>query len=685
MKKISLIVFFLMLVFGVETALGQSVLPKLLFEKKRDGWFTFDDNTSIYSEMKGKEGERLVQYVNEGLGKTFRKGNKKQTKNIIRLVLNKDIDKISDNWAYLVGYQIDCTENGIFVLAADGEGFFHAFQTLFQMVENSRVQCCYILDNPRFPYRGMMIDCSRHFWSKDFIKKQIDAMARFKLNRLHLHLTDAAGWRVETGRYPRLTEQTAFRTESDWDKWWIGKDRRYLPTGTSGAYGGYYTKDDLREIVDYAAQRYITVIPEIEMPGHSEEVLFAYPELSCSGEPYRNGELCIGNEKTFDFLENVLSEVIDIFPSEYIHIGGDEAAHEAWAKCPKCQARMKAEGLSTTAELQGYLITRIERFLNSRGRQIIGWDEILEGKLAPNATVMSWRGTSGGLKAAQMQHNVIMSPGGYCYLDSYQDAPETQPRAFGGITPLAKTYGYDPVPDELKGTEAERYITGIQGNLWTEMIETPAHVEYMLYPRILAIAERGWSTYCDDYGDFRSRALTALEWMKQQGYNVFDLEKEVGERPEASQLVSHVAVGKPVTYNAPYADAYKANLDNTLTDGKRGGWAYGDGRWQGFIGEGRLDVTIDMEAETALHDISVSFMQFAGPEIFAPQTFTVLVSNDGQTFTELYREEKNVGRSPDYFIRHCRWSGNARARYVRIKATAGQFGGWIFTDEIVVN
>ena len=668
----------LFVLFGSVSAMSQSVLPLPSSMTVGKGTFTISDETVIHTNMQDKAARRTVASLRRCVGKDLTVMRECPTENFILIESRSELREEGC-------YTLHVDGSGIRIQAGSASGFFYAFQTLNQLLDDEKVPFVDIEDAPRFAYRGMMLDCSRHFWDVDFIKKQIDAMARFKLNRLHLHLTDAAGWRMETEKYPLLTEKTAWRTQSDWTRWWIEKDRRYCGKDATGAYGGYYTQDELRDLVRYAMDRHVTVIPEIEMPGHSEEVLFAYPELKCVNAGQDCGDLCVGNEQTFEFLENVLLEVMRIFPSKYIHIGGDESGRQAWMKCPRCQARMKAEGLETAAQLQAYLTARIEKFLNRHGRELLGWDEILEGELAPNATVMSWRGTEGGLAAARMGHRVVMSPGGYCYLDGYQDAPESQPKAFGGFLPLEKVFGYDPIPQEMKGTEQEKYIIGIQGNLWTEMIETPEHVEYMLYPRMLAIAERGWSPQSDDYADFRRRALKAVGWLQQNGYHPFDLKNETGARAESRTEIRHKGRGKKVQYLAPYSDAYKAGGDGSLTDGKRGGWSYGDGRWQGFISSERLDVVIDMGRKQTIRSVAADFMQFTGPEIFEPAEVRVSFSDDGTTWKVGDLDVREVSRDKDYFIRHFRWEGKARARYVRLQASEGKFGGWIFTDEIVIN
>ena len=392
------------------------------------------------------------------------------------------------------GYILEITRKGVVIKSSDDAGAFYAYQTLDQMTRGGKVnelQCCRITDAPRFAYRGVHFDVSRHFRSLDFLKKQVDAMAMFKMNRMHIHLTDAAGWRMQIDAYPRLTEFAAWRTERLWKDWWQG-GRLYAEEGSADAYGGYYTKDEMRELVAYANERHIEVIPEIEMPGHSEEVIAAYPELSCNGQPYSQGEFCVGNDETFAFLETVLMEVMEVFPSEFIHVGGDEASKKRWESCPKCQQRMKDEGLKDVDELQSYLIKRISRFVESKGRRIIGWDEILDGGLASGATVMSWRGTQGGIDAMTMGHDVIMTPGRYCYLDHAQDAPFKEPESIGGYLPLDSVYVYDPV-EKTMPAESLDHLLGIQANLWTEYIAEDSHAEYMYWPRTIAIAETGWT------------------------------------------------------------------------------------------------------------------------------------------------------------------------------------------------
>ena len=410
------------------------------------------------------------------------------------------------------GYQLDVTPGGIDLRAGSPDGLFYGMQTLRQLYAGGEVPCVSIRDNPRFGYRGLHLDVSRHFFSKEEVMKLLDVMSFYKLNTLHMHLTDAGGWRIEIDKYPKLTSET------DWRKWWDGRDRKYLPEGTPGAYGGYYTKEDIREIVKHAASKHINIIPEIEFPGHSEEVLMAYPELSCSGKPYQNGDFCIGNELSFTFMEDVLAEVIDLFPSEYIHVGGDEAGKSAWKKCPKCQALMKEKGMKNVDELQSYMIHRAEEFLNSKDRKLIGWDEILEGDVTPTATIMSWRGAKGGIEAARQGNHAIMAPTTNCYLDYYQTRDTArEPLAIGGYLPVEKVYELDPY-EQL--TPAEQVcILGVQANLWTEYIATWPHAEYMLLPRLSALAEVGWSLDRKDYAGYLHRVRRLARIYDACGYN----------------------------------------------------------------------------------------------------------------------------------------------------------------------
>ena len=682
--KVCLFLWVLGMCLTAHSLKAQSVIPVPLKMEQGTGCFLLSENTRLYINLQGLEAQ-LLENCLQALPVHLKKGKKKDTQNILSLLITEKNHQLPSPESYT----LSVTPQQILIRATSGAGLFYGLQTLLQLAQPSgagsySIASVEIEDTPRFAYRGLMLDVSRHFSTKEFIKKQIDALAYYKINRLHLHLTDAAGWRLEIKKYPLLTEFAAWRTDPTWKQWWNG-GRKYVRFDAPGAYGGYYTQDDIREILEYARQHYITVIPEIEMPSHSEEVLAAYPQLSCSGEPYKNSDFCVGNEETFTFLENVLTEVMELFPSEYIHIGGDEAGKSAWKTCPKCQKRMTDEHLANVDELQSYLIHRIEKFLNNHGRHLLGWDEILQGGIAPNATVMSWRGEEGGIAAVTSGHRAIMTPGAYCYLDSYQDAPYSQPEAIGGYLPLKKVYSYNPVPASLTAEQA-KLVYGVQGNLWVEYIPTPEHVEYMIYPRILALAETAWSApERKSWPDFHTRALSAVADLQAKGYHPFDLKKEIGSRPESLQSVSHLALGKKVIYNSPYSSHYPAQGNTALTDGIRGDWTYGDGSWQGFISDNRLDVTIDMEKETSIHSVTAAFMQVVGAEVFLPETVVISISDDGTHFTELRKQHFEVSKETPIRFTDISWQGEAKGRYVRYQAQAGsEFGGWIFTDEIIV-
>ncbi|MBR5384913.1 MAG: beta-N-acetylhexosaminidase [Bacteroidales bacterium] len=583
-------------------------------------------------------------------------------------------------------YRLTVAPKRIVIEANTLAGERNARASLAQMMrDGGDIPCCTVYDYPRFAYRGIMLDISRHFRDKDFILKQIDAMAMLRMNRLHLHLTDDAGWRIETESRPRLNSLSAWRPYEDYFDW-SHNGGRYVEQESELAYGGYLSKADAAEIVSYAAERGITVVPEIEFPGHSREVVAAYPEIGCIGEdwaPVLSSEVCIGSEETFKLFEDVLREVVEVFPSAYIHIGGDEASRRRWKVCPRCRARMEQEGLKEFDELQSYGIARIEKIVNSLGRNIIGWDEILEGGLAPNATVMSWRGTDGGVKAAGMKHDVIMTPGKYCYLDHYQDAPFKVAEAISGYLPIDSVYCYDPLKDFPESDKS--YVLGVQGNLWHEYIRTPERTEEMLYPRMYALAEVGWSQPSrKDAADFRKRALDLNEYLKSLGYNVFDLSNEYGQRKAFGTKTSHLALGKNVAYACNYSPSYKAQGETTLTDGLSGGWDYGDGRWQGFLCD--FDATVDLGSVMPIHYAGASFFFQMGSDIFFPEFLEVWTSVDGENFTLADNLPCEISRTTRQ--RMAIPFGlpiNIEARYIRFFAPRVDNKGFIFVDELVVN
>lgn len=669
------------------SVVAQDVIPQPNNISYSKGYFTLNKGLKAVTNLTGQDFKVLDQFTSDNMDMPLTSMKKPSKAYNVRLICTGTALQATQaqDSARLQGYELEVAPKSITIRSLTPTGLFYGLLTLAQLEKGRQIPCVKVKDTPRFPYRGLMIDCSRHFWTKKFIMKQLDAMAYFKLNRFHWHLTDGGGWRMEVKQYPRLTNETAYRTQSDWVKWWMEKDRKYCPVGTPGAYGGYYTQQDIKDIVRYAAARHITVIPEIEMPGHSDEVVYAYPELSCTGKPYTQSDLCVGKEKTYTFLENVLKEVMQLFPSEYIHIGGDEAERRTWNTCPDCQRLMKEHNLKNTAELQSYFTHRIEQFLNKNGRKLLGWDEIMEGNLAPNAAVMSWRGTDAGIEAAKHKHHVVMAPQQYYYLNMYQDDPMGQPKAQGGYTRLDKIYSYNPLPMTYKGTDVEKYMDGVQACVWTEFISEPDHLEYMLYPRLFALAETGWTKKPTGYVDFHRRALVNVERLKKEGYHVFDLSKEKGPREESRSITIHEALGKPVTYLGRYSEKYRAEGDSSLVNGLRGDWGYLEGRWQGFIDSTGMDVVVDMGKITDIRDVEVDFMHMYDVVIYAPESVTLMVSDDGKNYKTIDKVNPGIKANVPYLLYPYVWKGNVKGRYVRMKALSREPDAWIFTDEIIIN
>lgn len=529
------------------TAEDYQIIPKPAVLEPSAGKFLVNSKTTIVgSEALKAEGELLASMLSTASGADIEFAS--EGKGNITLKLDDTINNDE-------GYTVDVTYDNITISGKNAKGVFYGIQTLRQLlpasaesgsVDELTIPAVSIEDSPRYKYRGMHLDVARHFFPKDFIKKYIDLIAIHKMNTFHWHLTEDQGWRIEIKKYPKLTEVGAWRNGTIID--------HHPGTGNDEKrYGGFYTQDDIKEIVAYATSKHVTVIPEIELPGHSSAAIAAYPSLSCfpkeptfvtkdmgskkgkevqaAGTPKIVQETwgvfddvyCAGKDETFAFLQDVLDEVIPLFPSEYIHIGGDECPKENWKRCPSCQARIKAEGLHDEHELQSYFITRIEKYLNSKGKNIIGWDEILEGGLAPNATVMSWRGTKGGIEAAKQKHDVVMTPGHSCYFDHYQvktkEEKAKEPLAIGGNTTVADVYAYEPMPEELSAEE-QQYILGAQGNVWTEYMKTTDYVEYMILPRMTALSEVVWSSKDNrNWEDFSNRLEAFKERYDALGLN----------------------------------------------------------------------------------------------------------------------------------------------------------------------
>ncbi|MCU4157825.1 family 20 glycosylhydrolase [Carboxylicivirga sp. A043] len=540
MKQLStlLIALVVLLASGCEQKSNEyNLVPYPQQLKAQQGSFTINGSTKV--SYQGSENSRFVaqafaDFIEPASGLQLQIEpieNTELIKNAVCFVEDASLEGVEGS------YQLVVTKDGILVKSNNPVGLFYGFQTIRQLmpakveskelVKNTdwTVPAVEITDAPNFSYRGLHLDVGRHFFPIDFIKKYIDLLALHKMNVFHWHLTEDQGWRLEIKKYPKLAEVAAFRDETLVGHLGVG-ERQY----DGKRYGGYYTQEEAREIVQYAADRFITVIPEIELPGHAQAALAAYPEFGCTGGPYEVAKewgvfkevYCAGNEEVFSFLEDVLVEVMDIFPSKYIHIGGDECPKARWEECPKCKKRMQAEGCKDAHELQSYFIHRIEKFLNANGRDIIGWDEILEGGLAPNATVMSWRGIKGGEEAAKQGHNVIMTPNTHFYLDYYQNNPQKEPLAIGGYLPLSKVYSYDPMAGDLTAEEA-KHIIGVQGNVWTEYMAESDYVEYMTYPRACAIAEVGWLDFSKrDYEAFARRLQSHFKRFDVMGVNYFD-------------------------------------------------------------------------------------------------------------------------------------------------------------------
>ncbi len=483
--------------------------------------FTLTSDTRIAfaegNELVEQNALFLQEYIRKttGIRTSLSTRTDKLQQGAIALLLDEEIENDE-------GYTLSVNRKNIVVKAKTPAGMFYGIQTLRKSLpvgEMAEVELpsVEISDSPRFAYRGMMLDCGRHYFPVDFIKRFIDIMAMHNMNRFHWHLTDDQGWRIEIKKYPLLTSYGSIRKQTT-----LGKNSQVYD---NTPYGGFYTQDECREIVEYARQRHIVIIPEIDMPGHQKSALACYPELGCTGGPYEVGQnwgvyldiLCLGNEQTYKFCEDVLTEIIDIFPSEIIHIGGDEAPRERVVECDKCKALMARENLNRK-NVQGYFTNRIEKFVNSKGRRIMGWDEILDGDINQSATIHCWRGLEHGIRAAQAGHDVIMSPTAYCYLDYYQADPEKfdEPRAIGGYLPVEKVYEMDAVPAEIS-PENRKHIIGVQGNLWTEYIGLPTHAEYMLLPRMGALAEEQWCMKKGTFEAFRPRITRLVELYKLYG------------------------------------------------------------------------------------------------------------------------------------------------------------------------
>lgn len=717
------------------------IIPKPLdVNCKGDASFLLKDGVAvIYPENNRKmqdNAEFLVDYVERQTGVKLTSHAGMPVDGAICLTLD-----LSDDNAE--AYKLIVNDKRVCISGASEAGVFYGIQTLRKSLPvaqdiNVNLSAVEIYDKPRFAYRGAMLDVARHFYTVDEVKTFIDMLALHNINRFHWHLTDDQGWRIEIKKYPKLMSVASERKETVVGRWYSG-----IYDGKP--YGGYYTQDELRDVIDYAAKRHITIIPEVDLPGHMQAALTAYPELGCTGGPYEvrtiwgvsQDVLCVGNDFTLQFVKDVLSEVADIFPSEYIHIGGDECPKVRWEKCPKCQERIKSLGLKSDAKhtkeqrLQSYMIQEAAKYLKEKGKRIIGWTEILEGGLVPDATLMSWIGESGGIEAAHQHHDVIMTPNTYLYFDYYQSKKvEDEPLAIGGYLPIEKTYNYEPMPKELT-KEEQQYIKGVQANLWTEYIPVFSQVQYMVLPRLGAAAEVQWTDPSKkDYKDFLRRVPHLVAVYDCYGWNyathVYDVNvdmkadtvnhvlnvqlstmaddpiyytldgqdptekslkytkpftidqsvvlKTMAVHPDRTSKISvdtirfNKATLKPVVLLQPNESRFSPDGPVVLIDGRNGNHSFDTGAWLTVAGND-LEAVINMQAETILNSASVHVYVRKDAWLFDARGFSVSVSSDNKNYKEVASQEyKQMQESDsDGIIEHELSFDPCKATYVKIK------------------
>lgn len=717
------------------------IIPKPLdVNCKGDASFLLKDGVAvIYPENNQKmqdNAEFLVDYVEKQTGVKLTSHAGMPVDGAICLTLDLNDDNAE-------AYKLIVNDKRVCISGASEAGVFYGIQTLRKSLPvaqdiNVNLSAVEIYDKPRFAYRGAMLDVARHFYTVDEIKTFIDMLALHNINRFHWHLTDDQGWRIEIKKYPKLMSVASERKETVVGRWYSG-----IYDGKP--YGGYYTQDELRDVIDYAAKRHITIIPEVDLPGHMQAALTAYPELGCTGGPYEvrtiwgvsQDVLCVGNDFTLQFVKDVLSEVADIFPSEYIHIGGDECPKVRWEKCPKCQERIKSLGLKSDAKhtkeqrLQSYMIQEAAKYLKEKGKRIIGWTEILEGGLVPDATLMSWIGESGGIEAAHQHHDVIMTPNTYLYFDYYQSKKvEDEPLAIGGYLPIEKTYNYEPMPKELT-EEEQQYIKGVQANLWTEYIPVFSQVQYMVLPRLGAAAEVQWTDPSKkDYKDFLRRVPHLVAVYDCYGWNyathVYDVNvdmkadtvnhvlnvqlstmaddpiyytldgqdptekslkytkpftidqsvvlKTMAVHPDRTSKISvdtirfNKATLKPVVLLQPNESRFSPDGSVVLVDGRNGNHSFDTGAWLTVAGND-LEAVINMQAETILSSASVHVYVRKDAWLFDARGFSVSVSSDNKNYKEVASQEyKQMQESDsDGIIEHELSFDPCKATYVKIK------------------
>ena len=704
-----------------------SLIPKPTSMVSNGGTFAITAKTKIIAQKKEfvSDAEAFNALLQNAARFKFQVSSGQAAKQAISLVHDKSLSNEE--------YRLSVTKDQI-KISGNGAGVWYGLLTLLQMIPPDakppfKIPCVEIQDKPRYRWRGMHLDVGRHFFPVDFVKRYIDYLSMYKMNTFHWHLTEDQGWRIEIKKYPKLTEIGAWRNGS-----MIGPYS--AQQFDSIRYGGYYTQDQIREVVAYAAKRHITIVPEIEMPGHSTAALASYPWLSCTGGPFEVGkawgvyeDVYCTKDSVFDFLEDVLEEVVPLFPGKYIHIGGDESPKARWKVCPQCQGLIKREGLKDEHELQSYFIGRIEKYLNAKGKQIIGWDEILEGGLAPNAAVMSWRGIEGGIAAAKQKHNAVMTPGSHCYFDYYQGTPAYEPLAIGGYTPIETVYSYQPTPDTLNADE-QQYILGAQGNVWTEYMVSTDQVQYMALPRMAALAEVVWSPKDQrDYENFRPRLLNHFKTLDRLGVNyskaIYEVKLTVkpavsgngltvgllsafdstglrytldGSEPTvaspqykgpipltrttalkaayfdggtiAGRVVSQEfmfskSTGKKISLTTSPDPRYPGSGAFTLVDGMRGDTTRFGQNWLGWQGSD-MEAIIDLGKNEKISKVMLGIVNAEVSWIHPPKSVSVLVSSNGEDFTPV-RE-----LSSEEVLRHGKaliiLLGSQTARYVKVIA-----------------
>jgi hexosaminidase len=722
-----------------------NLFPKPVNLVLKEGVFHFSKNTKfvVNSDSQKEIATALISKLWQSAGWLPEISARIPKSNYIQFKVNESLKNEA--------YKLEVTTKSITISAKGNAGFIYGLESIRQLlptaIESKKVVSnvqweipnVIITDEPRFQWRGLMLDLSRHFFDKNYIKETIDRLSMLKMNVLHLHLVDDQGWRIEIKKYPKLTEVGAWRVNQENLIW---NSRLAVNPDEKGTYGGFLTQEELRAIVKYAQSKNIEIVPEIEMPAHVSSAIASYPELACfnqkigvpSGGVWPITDIyCAGKENTFQFLQDVIDEVIAIFPSKYIHIGGDEATKTNWETCPHCQKRMQEEGLKNVHELQSYFVKRMEKYINSKGKKVIGWDEILEGGLAPDATVMSWQGNEGGIEASKQGHDVVMSPQSHCYFDHYQGPQNEEPLAFGGYSPLSKVYQFEPIVDAMTAEQA-KHILGGQANLWSEYIPTTQQSEYMIFPRLGAMAEVLWSPKeARNWNDFTSRLPFLLERYDYLGINYSksaylvaaaskaNLDKKQikvalkNEFPNADiryvldnknldnqaikytdsitiqgttilkaslfkedkpvgkvftdSIQFHKALGNQLTFKNPYHENYKADGPLGLVNIIRGSKNFHDGQWQAWLVDD-MEVVIDLEKNQSIHQVTLGALENQGSGIYFPTEIKAFISTDGKNYKEVGKIIRPFAINSNSELKDFKISfEKTNARFIKIIAT----------------